>query len=108
MLAKAGRGGRKPARATARTGRAAPVPAVGEWGIQVGAFSSAEISGQAAEQAQRLMAGIVGHSKIRIAEVSTSAGTLSRARLVGITESQADDACRYLIDRDRKSTRQNS
>src|SRR3546814_115816 len=56
MIADARPAARKPARATARTGRAAPVPAVGEWGIQVGAFSSAATRGQAAGHAQRLMA----------------------------------------------------
>ncbi|HET8728907.1 MAG TPA: lytic transglycosylase domain-containing protein [Alphaproteobacteria bacterium] len=78
----------------------APVlAAAGAWGIQVGAFSSAEVSGLVAEQAQQLMVDILGHSQIRIVEVPTEAGTLYRARLVGITESQADDACRHLIAR---------
>lgn len=71
--------------------------ASGRWGIQVGAFSSAEVSSLAAAQTRQLMMDVLGHSQILVTEVATSSGTLYRARLVGISQAQADRACERLI-----------
>lgn len=76
--------------APALTGRAA-----GIWGVQVGAFSTPSASSQAAERARRLSPAL-HNAEVTISEVSTSAGLLYRARLIGLDEAGASDACRRL------------
>lgn len=67
----------------------------GAWGVQVGAFSTPSASSQAAERA-RLLSPALRHAEVKISEVSTSAGLLYRARLIGLDETGASDACRRL------------
>jgi len=94
---------RPPQRSTAPTPVPAPVtapvaaPPPGDWAIQVGAFSTPSASSQAAERARRLSPELQA-SEVQISEVSTSAGLLYRARLVGLDEQNANLACLRLSE----------
>ncbi|HEY6336647.1 MAG TPA: SPOR domain-containing protein, partial [Alphaproteobacteria bacterium] len=65
------------------------------WGIQVGAFGKLALAQQVARRTQHatpLLAGAV----ISIGHVKTQRVTIYRARLVGLSESQARQACSYI------------
>lgn len=84
--------------------RAKPTPqdeAVGDadsssWGVQVGAFGRYAAAFQAASEAQRQLLGTVPHGRVAVLSGRGNGQTLYRARLVGITESQARAACKAL------------
>ncbi|MCC7166265.1 MAG: D-alanyl-D-alanine carboxypeptidase [Rhodospirillales bacterium] len=84
--------------------RAKPTPqdeAVGDadsssWGVQVGAFGRYAAAFQAASEAQRQLVGTVPHGRVAVLNGRGNGQTLYRARLVGITESQARAACKAL------------
>lgn len=84
-----------PVRAPAPVLAASATP--GGWAIQVGAFSTPAASSQAAERARRLSPELQPY-EVRISEVATSAGTLYRARLVGLNEQGANSACLRLSE----------
>ena len=69
----------------------------GGWAIQVGAFSTPSASSQAAARVRRLSPDLQPY-EVRISEVETSAGTLYRARLVGLNEQGANSACLRLSE----------
>jgi D-alanyl-D-alanine carboxypeptidase len=67
----------------------------GSWGVQVGAFSSADSARLLASRAADSLAGMSG---ARIAVAQADAGeAVYRARLVNLKENQAYDACRSLV-----------
>lgn len=67
-----------------------------DWGIQVGAFAKADAARRAAIAAQRIAPTYLGDATIDISET----GKRYRARLLGITQAQAREACRALDKRD--------
>jgi len=69
----------------------------GGWAIQVGAFSTPTASSQAAERARQLSPDVQTY-EVRISEVATSAGTLYRARVVGLDEQRANSVCLRLSE----------
>lgn len=71
---------------------AAPSP--GGWGVQVGAFSSPELARQAAQAAQSSVGG-----RVQVTPVQVGRGTLFRARLTGLTQANAQQACDRLRSR---------
>ena len=69
----------------------------GGWAIQVGAFSTPTASSQAAERARQLSPDLQTY-EVRISEIATSAGTLYRARVVGLDEQRANSVCLRLSE----------
>lgn len=75
--------------------RTATKPGQG-WAIQVGAFSAHGPAQDAANKAKNKLPKTLKGSSVA---VSTGADSLYRSRLVGLTEKQAQSACKQLIDR---------
>ncbi|MBS7793000.1 lytic transglycosylase domain-containing protein [Roseococcus sp. SDR] len=74
---------------------AAPAAASpGGWGVQVGAFSSPELARQAAQAAQASVGG-----RVQVTPVQVGRGTLFRARVTGLTQASAQQACDRLRSR---------
>jgi D-alanyl-D-alanine carboxypeptidase len=73
-----------------------------EWSIQVGAFNQRALARKAAEEAARVAAKHVADAEIRILGPASTARSAAahRARLTGLTETQARAACRALDQRD--------
>lgn len=67
-----------------------------EWGVQVGAFSRIDAARRAANAAQKIAPTYLSDATVDISE----AGKRYRARLLGITQAQAREACRALDKRD--------
>ncbi len=69
----------------------APAPAAGDWGVQVGAFASANLARNAASQAR----GRLGISSARtlVETVGSGNATLYRARVIGLSRDNAQAAC---------------
>jgi D-alanyl-D-alanine carboxypeptidase len=67
-----------------------------EWGVQVGAFAKIDAARRAASAAQKIAPTYLGDATVDISE----AGKRYRARLLGITQAQAREACRALDKRD--------
>jgi D-alanyl-D-alanine carboxypeptidase len=93
--------GKKTKAVQARAKASAPEEAVGDadsssWGVQVGAFGRYATAFQAASEAQRQLVGTVPHGRVAVLSGRANSQTLYRARLVGITESQARAACKAL------------
>jgi D-alanyl-D-alanine carboxypeptidase len=65
----------------------------GDWAIQVGAFQSHGPARNAVEQARQAAPDLLGGAEMAIASVTTSNGTLVRARLVGLSAGAAVAAC---------------
>lgn len=68
----------------------------GNWGIQVGAYSSANLAQQATFKAQRNAGGTLSTASQSIQAVNKNGSTLYRARLVGVNQISAIQACRQL------------
>ena len=66
------------------------------WGIQVGAFSKFEAAQAAATNAGKRAPDQLGTARIQVEQLVNELGTIYRARLVGIGERAAFDACRTL------------
>jgi D-alanyl-D-alanine carboxypeptidase len=66
------------------------------WGIQVGAFSKFEAAQTAATNAGQRAPEQLGAARIQVEQLVNELGTIYRARLVGIGERAAFDACRTL------------
>jgi D-alanyl-D-alanine carboxypeptidase len=79
-------------------GEAQHPAAAAEWSIQVGAFNQREAARKAAEAAARAAAPHVAEAEIRILGPASNARSAAahRARLTGLTQSQARAACRAL------------
>jgi len=67
-----------------------------DWGVQVGAFSKIDAARRAANAAQKIAPTYLSDATVDISE----AGKRYRARLLGITQAQAREACRALDKRD--------
>ena len=69
-------------------------PSPGGWGVQVGAFSSPELARQAAQSAQSSIGG-----RAQVTPVQVGRATLFRARVTGLSQSSAQQACDRLRTR---------
>lgn len=78
--------------------RIAALPPGRRWGIQVGAFRNALRAQRAVIEAARKAPGM-RYSRPAIDEHVSAQGRLFRARLIGVTESEAREACRFLSKR---------
>jgi D-alanyl-D-alanine carboxypeptidase len=66
------------------------------WGVQVGAFSQTDTARKATEQAAKLAPTFLGDATADVVAHSTKKGQMYRARLIGISESDARKACKAL------------
>ncbi|KAA2211659.1 lytic transglycosylase domain-containing protein [Teichococcus oryzae] len=72
----------------------APTGTNGEWGVQVGAFASANLARNAANQARGRL-GISGARTV-VETVGSGSATLYRARVIGLSRDSAQAACSRL------------
>jgi len=70
------------------------LPGSGQWGVQVGAFSSPELARQAAQSAQGSIGG-----RAQVSPVQVGRATLFRARVTGLSQASAQQACDRLRSR---------
>ncbi|HZH25556.1 MAG TPA: transglycosylase SLT domain-containing protein [Azospirillaceae bacterium] len=68
------------------------------WGVQVGAFRTRDQANQATRKATTLASALKG-AKPSASEVVTNAGTLYRARLIGLDAQAAQEACKQISAR---------
>jgi D-alanyl-D-alanine carboxypeptidase len=66
------------------------------WGVQVGAYSRYTPAHQAAVKAQQNLPFQIRDTRIAVDEADSRSGKLYRARLVGLAQNEALDACREL------------
>jgi D-alanyl-D-alanine carboxypeptidase len=66
------------------------------WGVQVGAFTKREPAARAAANAMSTLPDVLGSSQPQVIEVITETTTIYRARLSGLDEATAREACRQL------------
>ncbi len=66
------------------------------WGVQVGAFSKADAAREAARKAAKLAPQNLDGAAVSVAEYERKKKSLYRARLVGVSEKDARQACRVL------------
>jgi D-alanyl-D-alanine carboxypeptidase len=66
------------------------------WGVQVGAYSRYTPARLAAEKAQQNLPFQVKDTHIAVDEADGRSGKLYRARIVGLAQNEANDACREL------------
>jgi D-alanyl-D-alanine carboxypeptidase len=71
----------------------------GGWAVQVGAFNRIDAARRAAENAAKLAAGPLSDAGIEISSLERKKNTVHRARLVGLSEGKAKEACRILESR---------
>jgi len=86
-------------RTTSRTLVVEAAPAAkpaGSWSAQVGAFRQADNARKAARKASQKLDMIGRTARLVIAPFKTESGQLYRARLTGLTEAKARQACRHL------------
>ena len=86
-------------RAPSRVQVASAAPAAkttGSWAAQVGAFRQADNARTAARKASQRLDMIGRTARLVIAPFKTKSGQLYRARLTGLTEAKARQACRQL------------
>jgi D-alanyl-D-alanine carboxypeptidase len=77
---------------------AGPEPTVGGWAIQVGSFSRRESSEAAASRARDRLGDVIAGAETTIMAVRTDGGeTVFRARLTGLDEPTAREACTRLL-----------
>jgi len=84
------------AHAAARETTSAPA---GGWAVQVGAFNRIDAARRAAENAAKLASGPLSDAGIEISTLARKKNTVHRARLVGLSEGEAKEACRILESR---------
>jgi len=68
----------------------------GGWAVQVGAFNRIDAARRAAENAAKIASGPLSDAGIEISTLERKKNTVHRARLVGLNESDAKEACRIL------------
>ena len=78
---------------------AAAAPAAAGWGVQIGAFSSPEQARQAAQSAQGSIGG-----RVQVTPVQVGRATLFRARVTGLSQTSAQQACDRLRARNGCNT----
>jgi D-alanyl-D-alanine carboxypeptidase len=72
-------------------------PQSGGWAVQVGAFATGANAQKAAQAATAGAKAALGHGTIAIAEGKDAKGArVYRARIAGLTEKEARDACQSL------------
>jgi cell division protein FtsN len=69
------------------------------WGVQVGAFRTREQADRAVQAATAIVPDMLRAARPTAMEVDTNAGTLFRARLLGLDARQAAEACRQIAAR---------
>lgn len=74
----------------------ASTAASGAWGIQVGAFGSAAAGQRAVKEAVRKEPRLLGNAKMVVVASTTNGKKLYRARLTGLDEKDARNACARL------------
>jgi D-alanyl-D-alanine carboxypeptidase len=92
-------GARRPLQETTaqRVALAAPAPALGAWGIQVGAFANLATAQAAAENARTMLPELLRTAKTELPATTPFGGKIAfRARLVGLSPAAATDACSRL------------
>ncbi|WP_419899860.1 lytic transglycosylase domain-containing protein [Roseomonas sp. USHLN139] len=89
---------RLPSRDAAPASAPAPAPTPvataatgGAWGVQVGAFASANLARTAAGEARSRLG--IGSARPAVEQVSAGNGTLYRARVMGLSREHAQSAC---------------
>ena len=88
------------AKSKARTSRQAPVPKNRRWGIQVGAFARHSQAYEAARRAIEIAPSLLMEGTIKVVPLKQRNGrTLHRARIKGISRTQANRACIFLKKR---------
>jgi D-alanyl-D-alanine carboxypeptidase len=70
-----------------------------DWAIQVGAFGGKSPAQSAANQAKNKLPKTLKGATVMVTPSEDNGGTLYRARLMGLSEKQAQSACRQLMDR---------
>jgi len=68
----------------------------GQWAIQIGAFSSESLARNATGNAIAHARDMLGGAQPQISSVRQHQGTLYRARLVGLSQASAQQACERL------------
>jgi D-alanyl-D-alanine carboxypeptidase len=89
----------KVARAEPRTEPARATTAIAKssgWGVQVGAFSQTDAAHKATAQATKLAPTFLADATVDVVPHATKKGQMYRARLIGITETDARKACKAL------------
>jgi hypothetical protein len=81
-----------------------PAAPPGGWGVQVGAFSTPDLA-RAALQTVAAATPELATGRAHLVPVQTNVGALHRARLVGLTEEQAINACSRLARSGQACTR---
>jgi hypothetical protein len=84
------------ANAAPQFGAGRPAVLAGGWAIQVGAFSAAHHARSAAEAARRAAPDLLSGARADLSPVRTASGTLTRARLAGLSAEAAVAACQRL------------
>jgi hypothetical protein len=84
------------ANAAPQLGTARPATLSGPWAIQVGAFSAEAQARHAAESARRAAPDLLASARADLRPVRTTSGTLTRARLSGLSAEAAVAACQRL------------
>ena len=68
------------------------------WAVQVGAYPSTSPAEDAARKAKAKIPELLGGTRLSLPQTTRGGSRFYRARLVGLTESQARTACRRLAD----------
>ncbi len=82
--------------ASARADDDTPAASAGKWGIQVGAFTLRDSAANAAERATEKLGNFLTAGRVDVSSYRGDRRTLYRARVVGLSESQAREACKRL------------
>jgi len=85
-----------PSAQAAPVARMGAVASTGNWAIQVGAFSNADLARAAAGSAHRHAADAAPNARQQVSQVKQGRGMLYRARLVGLSHEAATQACARL------------
>ncbi len=73
-----------------------PQKEVGDWAIQIGAFSSRDNVNKAIANSIKKLPEYLNHNRNMIAPSKTSTGWIFKGRLYGYTKASANDACKLL------------
>ncbi len=76
-----------------------PVIQSGQWGIQVGAYEASKDAFMAAANAQAIAPAALSGAKIMVSGLDDLNNKVHRARLVNLSQEQAQNACKELIKR---------
>lgn len=69
-----------------------------EWGVQIGAYPSPPSAEEAVRQAKERLPRLLGQTRLSLPAVDRGGVRFYRARLVGLSETEARSACRQLAD----------